>query len=142
MEISVPAHARLSSSQEDYLEAIFHIIESKQAARAKDISVRLGVNNSSVTGALHALADKGLINYEPYDIVTLTTEGRAIARQVVRRHEVLRDFLIRVLDVGTEEAEDSACKLEHAVSDNVLAKLVQFMETVPEFQPDGAEEQV
>jgi len=138
----VPAHARLSSSQEDYLEAIFHIIESKQAARAKDISVRLGVNNSSVTGALHALADKGLINYEPYDIVTLTTEGRAIARQVVRRHEVLRDFLIRVLDVGTEEAEDSACKLEHAVSDNVLAKLVQFMETVPEFQPDGAEEQV
>lgn len=131
--------AHLSSSQEDYLEAIFHIIESKQAARAKDISVRLGVNNSSVTGALHSLSDKGLINYEPYDIVTLTTAGRSIARQVVRRHEVLRDFLVRVLDVAPEEAEDSACKLEHAVSDNVLAKLVQFMETVPQFRGEAAE---
>ncbi|WP_455383030.1 metal-dependent transcriptional regulator [Salinispira pacifica] len=127
--------ARLSASQEDYLEAIYHIIASKQAARAKDISERLGVNNSSVTGALHALAGKGLINYEPYDIVTLTSQGRGVAREVVRRHEVLRDFLIGVLEVAPEEAEESACKLEHAVSDVVLERLVHFMENVPQFRP-------
>ncbi|HUX12304.1 MAG TPA: metal-dependent transcriptional regulator [Spirochaetia bacterium] len=130
--MATPTPAHLSASQEDYLEAIYHISERKQAARAKDISTRLGVNNSSVTGALHALAQKGLVNYEPYDIVTLTDQGYAAAQQVVRRHEVLREFLVQVLDVAPEEAEESACKLEHAVSDTVLEKLVRFMADVPE----------
>jgi len=49
----------LSASLEDYLEAIYHIVQKKQAARAKDIVQRLRVKNSSVTGAMRALADKG-----------------------------------------------------------------------------------
>ena len=35
--------AILSASQEDYLEAIFHIVERKHAARAKDIVEHCGV---------------------------------------------------------------------------------------------------
>jgi DtxR family Mn-dependent transcriptional regulator len=54
-----------SSSLEDYLEAIYHIVHEKQAARAKDIVERLGVKNSSVTGALRVLSGKGLINDAP-----------------------------------------------------------------------------
>jgi len=50
----------LSASLEDYLEAIYHIVREKKAARAKDISKRLGVNRSSVTGALHSLAERKL----------------------------------------------------------------------------------
>lgn len=72
----------LSESLEDYLEAIYHIVSQKQAARATDISKRLNVNPSSVTGALRSLADKGLVNYAPYDIVTLTAEGSVAARLV------------------------------------------------------------
>ena len=67
--------ATLTASLEDYLEAIFHIVERKQAARAKDISKRMHVNGSSVTGALRALSERNLVNYAPYDIVTLTAEG-------------------------------------------------------------------
>ena len=48
----------LSASMEDYLEAIFHVAAEKGAARAKDISKRMKVNSSSVTGALRALADE------------------------------------------------------------------------------------
>jgi DtxR family Mn-dependent transcriptional regulator len=55
----------LSASMEDYLEAIYHIVTAKQAARAKDIAKRLDVNNSSVTGALRTLSEKGYINYAP-----------------------------------------------------------------------------
>lgn len=66
----------LSASLEDYLEAIYNVIQEKQAVRSKDIAETLKVSRSSVTSALHALADKKLINYAPYDIITLTTGGR------------------------------------------------------------------
>src|SRR5215813_4938256 len=105
--------ATLSASLEDYLKAIFQIIAVKQAARARDISLRLGVSNSSVTGALRTLADRGLVNYAPYDIVTLTALGQSAAKDVVRRQEALRDFFTKVLNVDRETADVGACKMEH-----------------------------
>ena len=53
----------LSASLEDYLEAIFHIVAEKKVARAKEIAEALQVSRPSVTGALHALAERGLVNY-------------------------------------------------------------------------------
>lgn len=120
----------LSSSLEDYLEAIFQIIRLKQAVRAKDIARRLGVSSSSVTGALHSLADRKLVNYAPYDVITLTDEGRAIAKDVTRRHEVLRDFFIKVLSVDADEADEAACGMEHSVQPNLLERLILFAEFV------------
>ena len=73
----------VSASLENYLEAIFHISEDKQAARAKDIAQRLKLKGSSVTGALRLLSERGLINYAPYDIITLTPKGKKVARDVV-----------------------------------------------------------
>jgi DtxR family transcriptional regulator, Mn-dependent transcriptional regulator len=117
----------LSASQEDYLEAIFHIVERKQAARAKDIVERLGVHNSSVTQALRSLAEKGLINYAPYDLVTLTEEGQRRAADVVHRHRAVRQFLVDVLGISPELAEADACRLEHSISSEVLARLGDLM---------------
>ena len=110
----------LSASLEDYLEAIFHIVHEKQAARGKDIAQRLKVNRSSVTGALHALADRSLINYAPYDIITLTDEGDLIAKEIVRKHEALRDFFVKVLVVDKDEAEQAKTQLEEAGATAVI----------------------
>ena len=118
----------LTASLEDYLEAIFHIVEAKQAARAKDIVLRLGVHNSSVTQALRSLSEKGLVNYAPYDLVTLTPEGARLARDVVRRHRTLKDFLVKVLSLENTAAEEGACKMEHAISGQILDRLVKFVE--------------
>lgn len=120
----------LSASLEDYLEAIFWIVRQKQAARAKDIGERLKVGRSSVTGALRALAGRELINYAPYDIVTLTDKGKAAAQDVVRRHEVLREFFMKVLAVGPDDAETAACKMEHVISDDILQRFLEFVEFV------------
>src|SRR6056297_3653538 len=87
----------LSASLQDYLEAIYHIVQKKGAARVKDISERLEVSNPSVTGALRTLADKGLVNYAPYDLVSLTEDGNRVAEAVVSRHEALHDFFVSVL---------------------------------------------
>ena len=118
----------LSASLEDYIEAIFHVIAQKQAARPKDIAKRLKVSNASVTGALRALTEKGLINYTPHDLVTLTPKGRAAAEDVVRRHEVLRDFFVNVLAVDEAEADPAACRMEHSIPKVILERFVQFAE--------------
>lgn len=117
----------LSSSLEDYLEAIFHIVAQKQAARGKDIAQRLGVNNSSVTGALRVLGEKGLINYAPYDIITLTAEGKRVSEDIIRRHEALHDFFVKVLSVDGEIADRAACDMEHALPAEILGRLTQFL---------------
>lgn len=135
----MPKKKALSANMEDYLEAIFHISAKKQAARAKDIAERLKVNNASVTGALRVLSEKGFINYAPYDIITLTGEGKKLAEDIVRRHEILKDFFTKVLYVDEAEAEDTACKMEHAMSPLILERLIRFVEFI-EICPRGGEE--
>ena len=79
-------------------------------------------------GALHGLAAKKLVNYQPYDYVTLTEEGAEVAQRIVRRHAVIKDFLVKVLGVAPEAADDGACKMEHAVRGEILERLVRFLE--------------
>ena len=119
---------RLSASLEDYLEAIYHIEKRKQAARAKDIGARLDVKGSSVTGALQALSKRELINYAPYDVITLTDKGRALALEDVKRHRVLRKFFVDVLDVDMEVAERAACRMEHSVPRKIFERLIGFVQ--------------
>jgi DtxR family transcriptional regulator, Mn-dependent transcriptional regulator len=118
----------LSASLEDYLEAIYHIVEEKQAARAGDIARRMRVSSPSVTGALHALAEHGLINYQPYDIITLTAEGCAEGQEIVRRHEALNGFFVRVLGADKAMAETAACEMEHAMPRDLLERFIRFLE--------------
>jgi DtxR family Mn-dependent transcriptional regulator len=121
---------KLSASLEDYLEAIYQISRDKSAARSKDIAERLGVSRSSVTGALHSLAERKLVNYTPYDIITLTPAGETIAARITSRHTLLCDFFARVLGVDAAEAEESACKMEHALSENIFDRLAQFVDFI------------
>lgn len=121
---------QLSASLEDYLEAIFWIIQSKGAARAKDIAAKLSVKASSVTGALQALSEKKYVNYAPYDVITLTLEGADIAEKIVRRHQILKDFFAKVLAVDEDIADEGACKLEHSIPRPIVERLVEFMEFI------------
>jgi DtxR family Mn-dependent transcriptional regulator len=82
----------LSASLEDYIEAIYHIADEKLVARSKEIATRLNVSRASVTEALRALAKKELINYAPYEAITMTAKGRKVAEDVIYRHESLKKF--------------------------------------------------
>jgi DtxR family Mn-dependent transcriptional regulator len=118
----------LSASLEDYLEVIFHLEQSNRVARAKDIADQMSVQRASVTGALKALAGRGLINYSPYSFITLTPAGRGIAREVIRRHKVLKEFFMNTLQLGPEDAEANACRIEHAIDPAAIERLVAFVE--------------
>jgi DtxR family Mn-dependent transcriptional regulator len=127
----------LSASLEDYLEAIFNLAGDSDFARSRDIAKSLGVSKASVTGALRALKKKRLINYKPYDYVTLTKAGKAAAIKVARKHEVLKSFFADVLGIKADTAHQAACKAEHALGPDVIAKLLRFIEFVTRENKNG-----
>ncbi|MEK7722176.1 MAG: metal-dependent transcriptional regulator [Elusimicrobiota bacterium] len=129
---------QISASLEDYIEAIFHIVAEKQAAKPRDLAEKLKVANSSVTGALKMLAGKALINYAPYDIITLTPAGKMYAQDVVRRHEVLRNFFVNVFAVNFKESDEAACSMEHSIPGAILERFIQFAKFM-EVCPRGGE---
>jgi len=116
----------MTSHLEDYLEAILHIARENGEAHASAVADRVGVTRASVTGALRALADRGLIVYQPYQPVTLTEEGRAIAQACADRHEFLHKFFRDQLGMDDAEADSVACRVEHLANHTVLARLAEF----------------
>jgi DtxR family Mn-dependent transcriptional regulator len=124
----MPKKISLSASLEDYLEAISHIIQEKHVARSKEIAARLKVSRASVTEALRALAKRELINYAPYEAITMTTRGKKAAASVIFRHAALKQFFIEVLAVDPSVAEEGACRVEHAAPPEVIAHMISFIE--------------
>ena len=135
--MAVKADEKLSASLEDYLEAIYHLTESRDVARSKDIAEAMEVSRASVTGALRTLAEKELVNYKPYGYVTLTEKGQQVARRVVRRHEVLARFFEDLLGADPSTAQAAACRAEHTLGSEITARLMAFVEFVSQTQDDG-----
>jgi len=132
----------LSESLEDYLEIILDLETMHKVARPKDIAEKMGVQRGTVTGALKALEKRNLINYEPYSLITLTRTGARIARELARRHAVLKDFLDRVLQIDPETADAIACRMEHAMDKHSFDKFVRFLDFLdncPRTGPDWIE---
>ena len=123
----VPA---LTAALEDYLEAIYNLCRMGEHAHSRDIAESLGVHKSTVTAALKSLSHQGFINYSPYEAVTLTPEGEGVAKDVVRRHKVLKDFFTGVLVVDADTAEKAACGMEHAIPRAIVDKLVDFADFI------------
>lgn len=122
------ANLELTENLEDYLETILELQEAKTVARSKDIADKLDIKRGSVTGMLKKLAKKGLINYEPYGYVTLTTLGKKIAMEIEKKHVFLKAFFLDVLKVDEETAEKTACQMEHAFDKQTFTKFKAFIE--------------
>ena len=116
----------ISAAMEDYLEAILDVSAASGRARSRDIAAAVGVHRSTVTAALRALAERGLVNYRPYQAVTLTQRGKRIARRIGRSHEQIETFLRDVLLIPKRAARENACRMEHVVDRDVLQRLVRL----------------
>ena len=128
-----------SASMEDYLEAIIVLGEGDKAVRVTQISEALRVKKPSVISALKKLSQERLVEHKRYGYVTLTAEGERIARDVFRRHEVLRHFLAEILNVDPKIAAEDACKMEHSLSPITVERLAKFVEFVlnrPKGEPE------
>jgi DtxR family Mn-dependent transcriptional regulator len=114
---------------EDYLEAIHTIMERKGYAQVKDVSKILDLGPSTVTEMFQKLTKAGYLNYEKYGGVTLTPNGKKIAKATKAKHIMLHNFLL-ILGVDDEIANDDACKIEHVLTPESLDRLTKFVEFI------------
>ena len=124
-------------SREDYLKRVYLLQQEHDGAVSIGaLATAMGVTPASTTGMVKSLADRGFIEHEPYKGVSLTSEGERQALDVIRRHRLLELFLVRTLGLDWSEVHEEAERLEHAVSDALLAKIDAFLGK-PRVDPHG-----
>ena len=116
---SKPAPPSRSTAVEDYLEQILDLINTKGYARVADIAQGLRISQASVTNMVQRLDAEGLLKYEKYRGLVLTTAGETLARNIMRRHQLLTDFL-RTLGVNEEVIYHDVEGMEHHISPQTL----------------------
>ena len=109
-------------SQEDFLEALLMLEEAGEPLETTRVAKRLGISKPAVHQMGHELINKGYITRIDYGDMSLTEEGRTIAKNVLHRHHVLKEFL---LGLGLDEttAEEDGCEMEHIISEATFAAI-------------------
>lgn len=129
-----------SQTVENYLKTIF--LAQSSPGEADDlvpmgqIASSLGVVPGTATTMIKALAESGLVHYEPYMGVRLTPAGEKLASLVLRRHRLIELFLVKVLDMNWTEVHDEAERLEHAVSERLIDRIDEMLGR-PAVDPHG-----
>ena len=115
----MPTERHTSAAVEDYLERILELINTKGYARVVDIAQSLKISQASVTNMIQRLDAEGLLKYEKYRGLALTTAGEALAQNITRRHQVLTDFL-NLLGLDEEVIYHDVEGMEHHISPTTL----------------------
>ena len=119
--------ATMTQSLEDYLEAIYIRISGGRPAQVRDVARMLSVKMPSVVKAVRELKKMGLVTQEPYSNIELTVKGERVARHVLGRHTLIREFLMK-LGVTRKNADRDACLMEHILSAETLDKIRIYTE--------------
>ncbi|MFB6093486.1 MAG: metal-dependent transcriptional regulator [Halanaeroarchaeum sp.] len=120
-----------TESVEMYLKEIYLLCRDGDPAKTGAIADALGVSPPSVTDRLAHLEDRDLVDHEKRRGTMLTDEGREAARDILRKHCRIERFLVEHLDVE-EGYHDEACRLEHAMSDDIADRLDRYVDLPPE----------
>ena len=123
------AAARNSSAVEDYLERILELINSKGYARVVDIAHLLKISQASVTNMVQRLDAEGLLKYEKYRGLVLTTAGETLARNITHRHQLLSDFL-KLLGINEQVIYHDVEGMEHHISPPTLRAISALTSTL------------
>ena len=113
----------LTPSQQRYLATILSLESEKGRVKQSDIAEKVKVNRSSVTSALRALAERTLIEYEPYEAVTLTPIGKEMAEAISARGRIIKAYLTQVLNIEEHIAQEAAFDMQHTIPDVVIERL-------------------
>ncbi len=127
-----------TSTVENYLKQLYLEAHNTPAALVSlgKLATALNVTPGTVTTMVKALADSGLVVYEPRTGAKLTEGGEQLALHVLRRHRLVELLLVRVLGLDWSEVHTEAEELEHAISDKVLASIDKLLGH-PKFDPHG-----
>jgi len=116
----------MHESGEMYLETIFVLTRENAHVRSIDICEHMGYSKPSISRAMGLLKSSGHITIDKDGYINLTESGRRIAEQIYERHTFLTKFLIS-LGVCEETANDDACKIEHAISQESFEAIKSYV---------------
>ena len=129
-----------SSTVENYLKAIYvgetHLGAGQKLVPMGQLAGALGIAPGTATSMVKALAESGLVIYEPYNGVRLTSAGQKLAARVLRRHRLIELFLVQVVGMNWDEVHDDAEQMEHVVSDRLIERIDEMLGQ-PEVDPHG-----
>ncbi len=117
----------LIDSTEMYLRTVLELEEEGIPALRARLSERLGLSAPSISEGVARLESQGLLHLSDDRVVELTSEGRARAEQVMRKHRLAERLLVDVLGLEHEHVHEEACRWEHVISDRVEQRLVEFL---------------
>ena len=123
-------------AEENYLKSIYHLSLNAENVSTNQLAAFINTKASSVTDMLKKLSDKELINYTPYQGVTLTAAGEKIAVNIIRKHRLWEYFLVEKLDFKWDEVHEMAEEMEHISSNELIDRLDKFMGN-PKYDPHG-----
>ena len=129
-----------SSTVENYLKAIYHgqlaLPREQRLVPMGHVALALGVTPGTATTMVKALAEAGLVEYEPYSGVRLSVAGERLAGLVLRRHRLVELFLVQVMGMSWAEVHDEAEQLEHVVSERLIDRIDEMLGR-PTHDPHG-----
>lgn len=119
----------LTKNEEDYLKALFHLTEEMEEDRAgvNQLAEYLNISPASVTAMLKKLKTKDLVEYERYGKLELSSDGKAIAVDLIRKHRLWETFLYKYLNFQWDEVHEVAEQLEHIKSRKLIDQLDKFL---------------
>ena len=127
----------ISQAMEDYLKAIYKLVELGGPVTTSALAEYMGVAPASVTNMCKKLAELNLLQYEPYQGVKFTPAGQKLALEVVRHHRLLELYLAEALGVPWDRVHEEAEKLEHVISEDLEDRMAAALGD-PSFAPHGA----
>ena len=128
----------LTISIQDYLKHIYELTETGETATTNALARELKISAPSVTGMLQKLASAkpALVEYQKHQGVTLTTEGKKAALEVIRHHRLLEAWLVQTLGYSWDEVHEEAERLEHVISEDFERRIAAAMGH-PDRDPHG-----
>lgn len=125
-----------SLSEENYLKAIFHLIDDKNTFTVNELSRLLGIKMPSVNSMMKKFVQKNWVIYESYKPIILTNLGKKEAALIVRKHRLTEMFLVHKMGFGWEAVHQIAEQLEHIHSELFFDKMDELL-NYPKIDPHG-----
>ena len=121
---------KLTNSQEEYLKTIYILEKNNNKVRVTDIAQKLNITKPSVNKAINILKDLKLIEYETYKNINLTKKGETLAKEIIKKQDILEIFLIGILGIKRDIAIKEAKDIKNIMSSNSIKKLDTYINKI------------
>ncbi|MFN0031110.1 MAG: metal-dependent transcriptional regulator [Flavobacteriales bacterium] len=126
-----------TSTEENYLKAIFAIATEKGDVNVTEISQRLELSMPTVTSMMKRLGEQGYINYKSYKPITLTAKGKKEAGLILRKHRLTEMFLVEKMGFTWDNVHPIAEEIEHVRSEDFFDRMDEML-GFPKMDPHGS----